>query len=92
MARTSIIARASTGFAMTLTTLFTMAQAEAQTANGGADGARAACRADYQKFCSTTMPGGGRIAKCLAENSEKLSPACKTAMADAKASKAGGAK
>lgn len=85
MSRISIVARASTSLAMTLTTLFTIAQAEAEEA-------RKACRADYQQFCKDTMPGGGRIAKCLADNSDKLSSACKTAMAEAKASKAGGAK
>ena len=26
---------------------------------------RAACKADYQKYCTGTMPGGGRIIACL---------------------------
>lgn len=86
MSRMSIVARASTSLAMTMTTLFTIAQAEA------AEDARKACRADYEQFCKDTMPGGGRIAKCLADHSDRLSSACRTAMADAKASKAGGAK
>lgn len=86
MARLSIIAKSSAGLAMTLTSLFTMAQARA------AEGARTACRADYNQFCKSVMPGGGRIAKCLADNADKLSPSCKAAMADAKAAKSAGTK
>ena len=26
---------------------------------------QAACKADYQKYCKGTMPGGGRIIACL---------------------------
>jgi hypothetical protein len=26
---------------------------------------RDACKADYDKYCKGTMPGGGRIAACL---------------------------
>jgi Cysteine rich repeat len=38
---------------------------------------RAACKADYESYCQGTMPGGGRIIKCLASHYEKLAPACK---------------
>jgi hypothetical protein len=34
------------------------------------------CRADVQKLCAGTEPGGGRIAACLRENEAKLSPPC----------------
>jgi golgi apparatus protein 1 len=37
-----------------------------------------ACRTDVQKFCSKVERGEGRIAKCLKENEEKISNACKT--------------
>ena len=37
---------------------------------------RAACQADYQKFCSDVAPGGGRVLECLAKQKDKLSPAC----------------
>ena len=37
---------------------------------------QAACKADYQKFCSGVMPGGGRVLECLAKQKDKLSPAC----------------
>jgi hypothetical protein len=38
---------------------------------------RAACKGDYDKFCTGTMPGGGRIIACLAKQSDKLTDACK---------------
>ncbi|WP_442580031.1 cysteine rich repeat-containing protein [Mesorhizobium sp. ASY16-5R] len=37
---------------------------------------RAACQADYQKFCSDVAPGGGRVLECLAKQKDKLTPAC----------------
>jgi hypothetical protein len=44
---------------------------------------RTACMGDYQKFCSGTMPGDGRIIACLVKQSEKLTEACKKVVADA---------
>jgi hypothetical protein len=44
---------------------------------------RTACKGDYDKFCTGTMPGGGRIIACLAKQSDKLSEACKKVVADA---------
>jgi hypothetical protein len=41
---------------------------------------RAACQEDYKRLCAGVTPGGGRIKKCMTENSAKLSPACKTAL------------
>jgi hypothetical protein len=38
---------------------------------------RAACKGDYEKFCSGTIPGGGRIIACLKKNEDKLTAACK---------------
>lgn len=37
-----------------------------------------ACRADAQKFCAKTRPGGGRLAACLQEHKAELSPTCQT--------------
>lgn len=38
---------------------------------------RAACMADFQKYCSGVMPGGGRVIECLAKQLDKLTPECK---------------
>jgi hypothetical protein len=52
-----------------------------------------ACMGDYQKLCSTTVPGGGRIGKCLVAHKDQLTDGCKTALlAEAAKQKAGGAK
>ena len=32
---------------------------------------------DYEKYCKSVVPGGGRIIACLAKESDKLTPACK---------------
>ena len=38
---------------------------------------RNACKPDYDKYCSGTMPGGGRIIACLNKQRDQLSDACK---------------
>ena len=38
---------------------------------------RNACMGDYEKYCKSVTPGGGRIVACLAKESDKLTPACK---------------
>lgn len=40
-----------------------------------------ACVNDYRLFCSGIQSGEGRIIACLQKNAEKLSPACKKALA-----------
>jgi hypothetical protein len=45
---------------------------------------REACTADYQRLCVGVRPGGGRILKCLQDQSDKLSDGCKTALAQRK--------
>lgn len=37
---------------------------------------RAACEADYKKFCSNVEQGGGRILKCLSQHMSELTPEC----------------
>ncbi|MDH2385629.1 cysteine rich repeat-containing protein [Bradyrhizobium sp. CER78] len=44
---------------------------------------RDACMGDYQKFCKSVTPGGGRIIACLAKESDKLTPACKKVLSEA---------
>jgi len=38
---------------------------------------RAACEADYNKFCLGMIPGGGRIIACLSRQYDQLSESCK---------------
>jgi hypothetical protein len=38
---------------------------------------RTACKADYEKYCSGVMPGGGRIIACLNKQRDSLGEACK---------------
>ena len=41
---------------------------------------RDACMGDYEKYCKGVTPGGGRIIACLAKQTDKLTPACKTVL------------
>ena len=41
---------------------------------------RGACGADYQKYCTGTQPGGGRVVACLNGHRDQLSAACKKAI------------
>jgi hypothetical protein len=47
-----------------------------------------ACAADYQTLCAGVQPGGGRIRACFRANADKISPACKQALKDARAARA----
>ena len=42
---------------------------------------RDACLEDYKRLCSSVSRGGGRIRKCMTDNSDKLSPQCQAALA-----------
>ena len=46
---------------------------------------RGACKADYDKFCAGTTPGGGRVVACLSKQQNQLSDACKKVLASRKA-------
>lgn len=48
---------------------------------------REACSADFKAFCAKVTPGGGRIVRCLLDNRDKLSEACRTALDTAKEAK-----
>jgi Cysteine rich repeat len=41
---------------------------------------RGACKADYDKYCAGTVPGGGRIVACLNKQHDRLTDACKKAL------------
>jgi hypothetical protein len=41
---------------------------------------RDACQEDYRRLCVGVAPGGGRLKKCMADNSAKLSATCKAAL------------
>jgi hypothetical protein len=54
--------------------------AGAQVANqpiGPTPEQRAACQADYDKFCVGMIPGDGRIIACLRRQYDELSASCK---------------
>lgn len=53
---------------------------------------RQACGGDVRKLCAGVKPGEGRIVQCLAAKPDQVSPACKSALQQAQATKANGAK
>jgi len=53
-----------------------------------AGGLRGACKADVEKLCPGTQPGGGRIAGCLKQNEAQVSAVCKDALGKVRARKA----
>jgi len=78
-ARTIILRRRNRvfriGLAAVLGLTLLSATASAQTAEQ-----RAACEGDFKKYCAGVQPGGGRVAKCLADNKDKISEACRKAL------------
>jgi hypothetical protein len=50
----------------------------------GSAQAQGPCADDAQKFCKDVQPGGGRIARCLKEHENDLSPACKQQITEVK--------
>jgi hypothetical protein len=56
------------------------ATAFAWTSAAVAQGAKAACSGDIQKFCANVPQGGGAIAKCLRSHRADLTPDCQKGM------------
>jgi hypothetical protein len=69
-----------TGILAGLVILCLTQTASAQTISYGEamDQLIGACGADVDKYCKDVRLGGSRIQTCLAENSAKISPQCKT--------------
>jgi hypothetical protein len=55
-----------------LATVLALAGMSAQAQNQGG-----VCKADAQKLCKGTKPGGGRVIACLQQHEAELTPACK---------------
>jgi hypothetical protein len=47
---------------------------------------RRACQHDYRLFCSDVRPGAGRVVGCLRDNSQSLTPSCRSALLAARQS------
>lgn len=45
---------------------------------------RTQCQGDLDRFCDGVEVGGGRVARCLSHNKDKLSKSCSAAFAEAK--------
>ncbi|MGJ4938976.1 cysteine rich repeat-containing protein [Bradyrhizobium sp. HKCCYLS1011] len=45
---------------------------------------RTACKSDYEKYCASVTPGGGRIIACLNKQYAQLADACKKVLNAAK--------
>ncbi|MDF0497385.1 hypothetical protein [Bradyrhizobium yuanmingense] len=82
--RTAVYVRAGLA-AASLVALLVLFLSQASAGDARSE-AKQACKADYSRFCAGTMPGGGRIRKCLGDNYASLSGACKQAV-DANPSK-----
>jgi hypothetical protein len=65
---------------LALVTLIALSATVPARSQDGRGALRDVCLEDYKRLCATVVRGGGRIRKCMADNSEKLSPACKAAL------------
>ena len=45
---------------------------------------KSACADDVAKYCKDVKPGGGRLARCLKENENQLSPVCRSSAEESK--------
>jgi len=64
-----------------------LAQAQSAPEQNARGALRSACKADFEKLCKGTQPGGGRIIACLKSHDAELSPDCKAALAQTPAPK-----
>jgi arylformamidase len=62
--------------------LIAIAVSPAAAQQTNAPSAFKACRADFRALCAGTVPGGGRIVRCLADHEAELSDGCRMALAE----------
>jgi hypothetical protein len=65
---------------LALVTLIALCATVPARSQNGRGALRDVCLEDYKRLCATVPRGGGRVRKCMAENSDKLSSACKAAL------------
>jgi len=63
--------------------VFAIACSGAASAQTATPDQRGACKADYDKYCAGTMPGGGRVVACLNKQHDRLTATCRKVL-DAK--------
>jgi hypothetical protein len=63
--------------------VFAIAFSGAAFAQTASPDQRGACKADYDKYCAGTMPGGGRVVACLNKQHDRLTETCRKVL-DAK--------
>ena len=59
----------------------------ASAAWAASGGVRQACAGDVKALCSGIKPGGGRLAACMRDNTDKLSQGCRQALSAARANR-----
>ena len=52
----------------------------ASAGGAGMEGLMKYCKADIERLCPGTEPGGGRLLKCLKEHKEEMSVGCAQAL------------
>lgn len=68
---------AALGLAMVMTSSLASASEPQRLGAGYLLRAMSDCSADRERFCANVPSGGGRIVRCLMDNRERLTPACR---------------
>jgi len=64
---------------------YALAQQGPASGQGQGQANHGACQEDFQTYCASVEPGQGRARKCMKDNYDKLSEACKAHQAEVKA-------
>ncbi|RAI04072.1 hypothetical protein DLJ53_06350 [Acuticoccus sediminis] len=79
---TSVLRHALVAATVTLVaTGAALAQQVPQISRADARAVATACKADVQRLCPNVQRGDGRIAACLRENAQSVSPDCRDTLA-----------